>query len=349
MKVSLINPLDPRFILFEQFYENHPDAHFFQSGSFYKLIEGIENYTPLLFIVEDENEKIMGSLLAVIKRENNKFLRYFSSGIIIRGGPLIDHSSGTKVILQDLLTHLISVTRKQALVIQFRNFTDLQDNSQIFKKFNFTFHEHQNLLIETKNEQDVWNNLSKTRKRQISSTIKNGVSVVEDPTIEEFRQFYNILKDLYQRRIHKPLPHWLFFQKFFDQTKSSSIGIIHLIKYKETIIGGILCPFSKSKMLHEWYVCGLDKQYSSLGIYPSILATWSAIDNAVKNNLAAFDFMGLGNPKNPYGVRDFKLRFGGVLVNYGRFQRINNYPLYAITSIGYYSLKSIYSAISKFS
>jgi lipid II:glycine glycyltransferase (peptidoglycan interpeptide bridge formation enzyme) len=349
VKVSSINPLDPRFIVFEQFYKDHPDSHFFQSGFFYKFIEGIENYTPLLLIYEDENEKIRGSLLAVIQRENNKFLRYLSSGIIIRGGPLIDHSDNTKAILHDLLAYLIHLTKKQAILIQFRNFSDLQDDSMIFNNLKFKFHEHQNLITETKNENAVWNNLSKSRKRQISKSIKNGASVVEEPTIEEFREFYSILIDLYQKKIHKPLPPWLFFQKFFDQIKNSSLGIIHLIRYKEAIIGGILCPVSKRKMVHEWYVCGLDKEYSTQGIYPSVLATWSAIKYAAKNNFPAFDFMGLGNPKNKYGVRDFKLRFGGILVNYGRFQRINNYPMYAIASIGYYFLKSIFSFISKFS
>jgi serine/alanine adding enzyme len=346
VKVSLINPLDPRFIRFENFFRDHPDAHFFQSGSFYKFIEGIENYTPLLFIYEDESEKIRGSLLAVIQRGNNKFLSHLSSGIIIRGGPLTDPSSNSKVVLNDLLAQLINVTRKQALIIQFRNFTDLQDNSGIFKKFKFKFHEHQNLITETKNENNVWNNLSKTRKRQISKSINNGASVVEAPTIEEFRQFYTILKDLYRTKIHKPLPNWLFFQKFYDEIKISSFGIVHLIRYKESIIGGILCPFSKNKILHEWYVCGLDKQYSALGVYPSVLATWSAIDYATKNSFAAFDFMGLGNPKNEYGVRDFKLRFGGVLVNYGRFQRINNYPLYLFALTGYKILKSLSASIS---
>jgi serine/alanine adding enzyme len=341
VKVSLINPKDPRFIFFEQFLQDHPDAHFFQSGGFYKFIEEIENYAPLLFIAEDEFEKIRGSLLAVIQRGNNKFLSHLSSGIIIRGGPLIDPSFNSQVVLNDLLAQLIHITRKQALIIQFRNFTDLQDNHEIFEKYNFKFHEHQNLITETKNENDVWNKLSKTRKRQISKSIKNGASVVEDPTIEEFRQFFNILQDLYQTKIHKPLPHWHFFQKFYDETKNSSFGIIHLIKYKDEVIGGILCPFSERKMLHEWYVCGLDKKYSTHGVYPSVLATWSAINYAVKNNFESFDFMGLGNPKNEYGVRDFKLRFGGVLVNYGRFQRINNYPLYLFALTGYKILRSI--------
>lgn len=35
-----------------------------------------------------------------------------------------------------------------------------------------------------------------------------------------------------------------------------------------------------------------------------------------------FDFMGAGKPNKPYGVREFKKRFGGELVEYGRYRLI---------------------------
>lgn len=347
MKISEIKSIDRRFVKFEQFHENHPDANFFQSGVFYKFIEGTENYTPLLLIYEDENEIIRGSLLAVIQRENNIFLRYFSSGIIIRGGPLIDKSSDTKKILNNLVGSLINAVKNKGLFIQFRNFTDQQDNLTLFQNLKFKYYDHQNLITETRSVHDAWNNLSKNRKRQIRSSIEKGALVVENPTMEEFRQFYIILKELYKTKIHKPLPSWTFFHNFHEHIKSTSFGIIHLIKYKDVIIGGILCPVSKNKTVHEWYICGMDKQYKGYGVYPSVMATWSAIEYAAKNNFETFDFLGLGNPDNKYGVRDFKLRFGGVLVNYGRYERINNHLLYAIASTGYHVLKFVYSKFAR--
>ena len=45
--------------------------------------------------------------------------------------------------------------------------------------------------------------------------------------------------------------------------------------------------------------------------------------------------MGVGTPDKDYGVREFKAKFGGEMVNYGRFGRINNEFLYAITEVGY--------------
>jgi lipid II:glycine glycyltransferase (peptidoglycan interpeptide bridge formation enzyme) len=44
--------------------------------------------------------------------------------------------------------------------------------------------------------------------------------------------------------------------------------------------------------------------------------------------------MGAGAPDQDYGVREFKARFGGELVNYGRFIRINNKFLFNLGKCG---------------
>ena len=46
----------------------------------------------------------------------------------------------------------------------------------------------------------------------------------------------------------------------------------------------------------------------------------------------SFDFGGAGKPDVPYGVRDHKLKFGGQMVEYGRFEKINNKLVYSIAS-----------------
>ena len=66
-----------------------------------------------------------------------------------------------------------------------------------------------------------------------------------------------------------------------------------------------------------------------------MLATWAAMEYAIENKIESFDFMGVGRPDVPYGVRDFKERFGGKQVNYGRLTRINNKFLYNTAELGY--------------
>jgi len=187
--------------------------------------------------------------------------------------------------------------------------------------------------------------MSESRRRQIKKGLASGAEIIEPESIEQVREFYNILHILYRYKVRKPLADWSFFENFYklstkqennetvEQWNSGTIGIIRLIRYQNKIIGGILAPVFEKKCIYEWYVCGLDKEYKDQ--YPSVLATWAAIEYAVDSNISSFDFMGVGVPETPYGVREFKARFGGELVNYGRLTRINNRFLYNIAEFGF--------------
>ena len=81
--------------------------------------------------------------------------------------------------------------------------------------------------------------------------------------------------------------------------------------------------------VYEWFVCGKDGCYPK--VYPSTLATWAAIRFAADNGYKRFDMMGAGAPGDGgYGVREFKAKFGGELVEYGRYLHVCNKLLYGL-------------------
>jgi serine/alanine adding enzyme len=99
-----------------------------------------------------------------------------------------------------------------------------------------------------------------------------------------------------------------------------------------------MCPVF-GDTIYEYFIAGLDTEYKDL--YPSILATWAPIEYAARNDLRFFDFMGAGKPDEDYGVREFKSKFGGKQVNYGRYQKIYNRILYSSGNFGLKILKKI--------
>lgn len=124
-------------------------------------------------------------------------------------------------------------------------------------------------------------------------------------------------------------------------TAADRPGVILLVAYQGEVVGGIVCPMMPGRAMYEWYVAGLDRQLKGKGIYPSVLATWSAIEYAANNGLRYFDFMGMGVPDEPYGVRDFKARFGGEWVNHGRYMRVNNKLKYTLARLGYRAWQAV--------
>ena len=71
------------------------------------------------------------------------------------------------------------------------------------------------------------------------------------------------------------------------------------------------------------------------------MATFAAIEYGYEHGLMYFDFMGAGKPGEEYGVREFKAKFGGEMVEYGRFIRINNPLLYKLGTSSLSILKQI--------
>jgi hypothetical protein len=272
------------------------------------------------------------------------------------GSPIRDDSMvGGKIRV--LLEELIRQVKGKSVFIQFRNFSSQEENKPVFMNSGFRYRDRLNLVVDCSSRETVMKNMSESRIRQIKKglgqlgswtgrqgdwetrglgdkgTVGNFASIIEPENIGQVREFYAILYDLYKYKIKKPLPAWDFFEQFYHLSVEGKLGIIRLVKYRDRIIGGILSPVTPGKTIYEWYVCGLDHEYKE--VYPSVLATWAAMDYAVENKIPNFDFMGVGIPERDYGVRDFKMRFGGRLVNYGRFARVNNKYLYFAAETGY--------------
>jgi lipid II:glycine glycyltransferase (peptidoglycan interpeptide bridge formation enzyme) len=329
----------------QDFVNNHPDGNIFQSPGMYDFFSTVKKYEPLVLAAQREDNTICGIMVGIFIHEKAGLFRLFSSRFVVYGGPLV---SGTdkekKNCLDFLLKELIKKTKRKALFIQFRNYFSWEKYLDVFKKHGFNFLERLNYIIRIPDAGQGLPYMSASRRRQVRKGLTSEAEIIEPCNIEQVREFYEMLYRLYRFKVRKPLADWSFFENFYKLSiqhppqspghrPHTSIGIIRLIQYKGKIIGGILAPVFKNKCIYEWYICGLDREYKAQ--YPSVLATWAAITYAMDNKIKCFDFMGVGRPDVPYGVRVFKARFGGELVNYGRLTKINNKLLYNIAELGY--------------
>jgi lipid II:glycine glycyltransferase (peptidoglycan interpeptide bridge formation enzyme) len=76
-----------------------------------------------------------------------------------------------------------------------------------------------------------------------------------------------------------------------------------------------------------------DRAYGSF--YPNELLTWHILEWGAKHGYKVYDFGGAGKPDEEYGVRDFKAKFGGELVCYGRNTCVHAPFLLHLSKLGY--------------
>ena len=272
------------------------------------------------FYVGTKHTHVMG----YIQREQGRLKGWFSRRAIVLGGPVIEDDA-TDEEIEELLGKLKDIT-KEAIYTEIRCEMDYTPYRHIFEKCGFQYQPHLNVKIACDSEQKALEKMDDNRRRQIKRSNESGLKLDFATTIDDVKAFYELLRQHYKTKVRKPLFPWEFFEKMF----TSGTGR-YLLAYKDgKVIGGML-QVSDNQTVYDYYACGLDAQYQ--GESPSVALYWRTIQNAVKDGIRTFDTMGAGTPGVPYGVRDFKLRFGGNLLEHGRYLHINNKLLYSIGKI----------------
>lgn len=302
-------------------------ATWFQTRAAYAFYTSLpQEMQPFVYAVE-EGSHLTGVIVGYLTCARWSIVQHFSRRAIILGGALLDAAISDQALALLLQTLREGLSRQKATYIEFRNFHDYSRWQTIFTDNGFTYQPHLNFQIDTTGLPCALQRMKSNRRRQVRKAFAQGVTIGEAQSEQEVKTFYRMLHDLYRQRICTPLPGEAFFLAFYRQ----GVGKILLVRYQGAVIGGIVCPILGQNTLYEWFICGKNKPYRKQ--YPSVMATYAAIEYACHHQIACFDMMGAGEPATPYGVRTFKARFGGREVEYGRFRSLLRPTLYRIGTL----------------
>ena len=215
--------------------------------------------------------------------------------------------------------------RSRALYVEFRHFT----KENIYHFFLMRYCKllpWYNIYHQFSAGESVEQGMNKSKRKQLRQSFEAGENIELNPNDDEIREWYVLLQKLY-RRIHRPLPSLQVFLKL----NNSGIGKVFVVKYQNKVISGsaILYLLSKEKnsqlstlnsqLFYDWYRASINEQIER--VYPSVVSTWQAMQLVAEMGGGTFDVMGAGPRNKPYGVRDFKLTFGGELTTEYRYRK----------------------------
>jgi lipid II:glycine glycyltransferase (peptidoglycan interpeptide bridge formation enzyme) len=210
--------------------------------------------------------------------------------------------------------------------LEIRNGYPSESFKSIYASLGWKYLPWLNFIVDTKDRGVMIKRISESRRRQLRKAEKLGVTILNPDRESDVKEFYAILLGLYKTKIKKPLPEYELFRNFFLMDTRNYV----LVYFEQKVIGGILCPFLEGVGNYEFYIAGLDQAYKDC--YPSAMATFGAMKQANEMNLPTFDFMGGGSPSEGYGVREFKSRFGGEEVEWGRWLKVRKKLIYYLGS-----------------
>jgi lipid II:glycine glycyltransferase (peptidoglycan interpeptide bridge formation enzyme) len=311
--------------------EQSATATWFQTPEAYEFYASLPaEMQPFTVGVENQGE-LRAVCVGYVTQEPNAIKQYLTCRAIVVGGPVIANDATNEEVAA--LLKAIRRLGDKAIYVETRNFNNYSRWKSVFEANGFAYQPHLNFHIDTTSVETAKANIGKHRWKYIRLSIRDGATMVENPTLEQVHECYELLKELYSTRVKTPLFSWEFFEKLYSQPNAKYL----LVEFEGKILGGTICVCLPGKALYEWFVCGND--YYRKGIRPSSVATWYGIQYAAQNGYPRFDLMGAGKPDEPYGVRDFKAEFGGELVEHGRFLYIRKLLLYRIGKLGVKILK----------
>lgn len=323
-----INQIDKK--KWQLLLEHSSFASSFQTPAFFNFYNSLDNNFAEVFAIEDKGEYL--ALVLVTVQQEKGLKAYFSRRGIVYGGLVLlePHAQEAMTLL---LSHLKRYYQRRLIYLEIRNNFDYDLYKASALTVGFCYIPWLNYQFNNVSSKTFREKMSKPRQRQLNKALRNGVTWREASSIQDIETFYHILSELYAHKVKKPLPSFDFFEKLYKSTFAKCL----LVVKDEVIIGGVMCPIFSNDILYELYICGQDKLFPDA--HPSIMAMWSMVEYADQNGINAIDLMGAGQENRPSSVRDFKSRFGGELVQNGRFVYKYKPFLYALGSL-YLKLKA---------
>lgn len=298
--------------------ETSSTATWFQSEEAYECYRACSAWLIPFLVQVHRGKRLVGSVLGYVTKERCSMKQFFTARAIIYGGPLLAKDISDTELTQLLQGVQDGCQKRKAIYIEVRNFGDYSLWRDRFEKAGWTYCPHYDIHIDCNDKQAMLARIHESKLRAIRKAQAEGQQVVEATTEEQVRVWYKQLKHLYKTKVHRPLWPVEFFLTVWKAGYAKLL--IQVTGDRLQVTGGMFCV-KDEKTLYEWYICG------------QTIMTYGALEWAADHGLSRFDLMGAGEPGVPYGVRDFKMQFGGELKELGRYQFIRKPLLYKLGKI----------------
>jgi serine/alanine adding enzyme len=310
--MRVVNDLDRN--VWRQFVEGNPRGNIFHTPEMYDVFLRTEGHHPSVWAVMEGDDRVL-ALLIPVEIILYRRLRRLSSRSVVYGGVLWEPSPHGHKGLSHLLAHYKEQVRNQNLFTEVRNLADTDGVQPIMRQSEFFYEDHLNYLIDLdRPPKEIMGGMRKRTRKHISSGIRKGdVTVQAIESRSCLPDCYALIERAY-RRARIPVAPKSLFESAFDVLSSKGMVQFLLACVEDTPVATSVELMYKD-VVYGWY-SGMDRSYSSYT--PNEMIMWHILRWGCEHGYRIYDFGGAGKPDEDYGVRRFKAKFGGELVNYGR-------------------------------
>ena len=311
MSITVTNAPDERE--WRRFVQEHPAGNIFHTPEMFQVFARTKNNRPECWVAA-ENGRLLALLLpvqiTVIKR-----LRLLTTRAVAYGSVLCAPDADGQRALAVLLQTYTRQVDKAVLFTELRNISSLEAVQPVLREQAFLYEGHLNYLIDLqRSPQAIFQSIGPRTRKNIRRGLRRDKVVIEEVTEpQQVAVCYDLLHQTY-RAAQVPLADRSLFEAAFELLYPKGMVRFTLARVNENPAATSVELLYKD-VAYGWYG-GTDRTYASY--VPNELLTWHILQWSAEHGYHVYDFGGAGTPDEDYGVRDFKAKFGGELVNYGR-------------------------------
>jgi serine/alanine adding enzyme len=312
------------------FVAGHPDGNVFQTPEMHDVFARTRGHRPRVLAVRDGAEIL--ALFTPVDVSLSRLPRLFSTRSIAYGGLLAVRDERGPEAAAMLLERNESLTPGPSLFTEVRNVADPSVVDARLRGAGYEFAEHLNYLVDLRRSPDeVLAGMDARVRSTVRQALRKGeveVTMASDGPTRTAA--YGLLAGVY-RRVGVPLADRSLFEAAFDVLGPRGMVRLWLARVEGRPAACIVALLDGRRVFY-WYA-GSDRSLARSKA--NELVTWSVLEWGAANGYETFDWGGAGSPDEPYGVRDFKRKFGGDEVNFGRYTRVHAPNRLAVSSRAY--------------
>ncbi len=302
----------------DEFVMSHPNGNIFQSSLMADVFRKTKNYEPIYLAARDkDSHELLALMQSAVICEMPGILSPFSSRSVVQGGPLFIDSDKGREAVQTLMEHYDQMVASRLVYTQIRNLWDTEKMGGMLQELGYTYEQHLDFLIELDRDVEaIWRDIQKSRRKGINRAEKSGIMIKRVESMAELISCYDLVLQTYKRFKIPVADISLFEASYKDLAPEGYADLFIALKDNEPV--GTRITLNYKDMVYDWYAG------SKPGIdYVDEALVWHILkENAGRYRI--FDFGGAGHPDRPYGVREFKRRFGGEMVEFGRYEKVHS-------------------------
>lgn len=327
--MEIVRQLDEN--LWREFVDEHPLGNIFHTPEMFRVFARASGHQPTLWAAVNGSGRPLALMLPVQITLMRGALRRFTTRAVLYGSVLCSPGVGVEALGMLLQTYRQEMQRT-VLFTELRNQSDLSHLQPVLSENGFVYEEHLDYLVDLdRPAEEVLQGIGTRTRKKIRRGLRDGfVQVTEVTHRTELDQWYDTLQKTYSHA-QVPLADRSLFEAVFEELFPRGMAKF-LVARVHGAIAACSVELTYKDTIYGWYG-GSDRSYSDNN--PNEMLMWHILAWGADNGYRVYDFGGAGKPDAEYGVRDFKAKFGGNLVCFGRNVLVHSPGLLRLSELGY--------------